>query len=387
MDNITICDITAFDYWRTPPAIQWLFAGDEADPALLKTFGENTVLEAREAMAAFPLCQTMLRPNPSTRNLGAAAKILKTAVPLLATNHYGPIDIAANRRAEYHSSSIIRSRFSAGDLPFGSAIPISDYVSITSPAFTLLQLAGRSNLARTIMLATELCGSFAIYQMPDPIKRVLQTFAHQRTFPKIGGWEPFIDESGKLTNLWARPPLTTPQELLRMASEAAPKRGCENLRLAANLVVPRAASPFEARTGMLLGLSRRRGGEGHSGFSFNKSISLSRSAQALARRGHCICDLYWEEGVDVECQSALVHDKASSFLSDSDRTTALKHMGIDVLPITYGQIQSETRFAAFSATLAAIRGTRHRPKTQRQIAATQALRAEVFRDWSTIHLV
>lgn len=33
MDTI-ICDITAFDYWRIPPIVQLLLAGNETDPVL-----------------------------------------------------------------------------------------------------------------------------------------------------------------------------------------------------------------------------------------------------------------------------------------------------------------------------------------------------------------
>ena len=148
-----------------------------------------------------------------------------------------------------------------------------------------------------------------------------------------------------------------------MTLDAAPKRGCERLRVAASLVKPDAASPFEARAGILLGLPRQHGGEGHAGLSFNKRINLSSKAKTLAHRSFCLCDLYWEEGLDVECQSTLVHNKANSFLSDSDRTTALRNMGIDVLPLTYDQLKSEARFAAFSETVANIRGKRLKPKT------------------------
>lgn len=82
-----------------------------------------------------------------------------------------------------------------------------------------------------------------------------------------------------------------------------------------------------------------------------------------------------------------MHNKANSFLSDSDRTTALRNMGIDVLPLTYDQLKSEARFAAFSETVANIRGKRLKPKTVRQAAMARELRTELFTDWGTAHLV
>lgn len=382
-----ICDITAFDYWRIPPIVQLLLSNDEVSPTIVKLFREESIHELRKSLANSPLCQTWLRPNPAIRNLSETARALMPAIPLLAANHDGPIDVLINDRARCHAPGITRPRFSACDMPFGSTIPISGEVQVASPAFALLQLAGRASLARTVMLATELCGSFAIYDAPQPIKSALQALARTQRFPKIGGWEPFIDSAGNLTDLWSRPALATPQDLFRLACETSPKRGCKNLRIAASLVTPDAASPFEARAGILLGLPPHYGGEGHAGLSFNKRIDLTGKARILAQRPYCLCDLYWEEGLDVECQSSVIHNEEGSFLSDSDRTAALRSIGIDVLPLTYDQLKNETRFAAFSETVANIRGTRLKPKTTRQAAAAKVLRSTLFTNWGTAHLV
>lgn len=122
MDTI-ICDITAFDYWRIPPIVQLLLAGNETDPVLTKLFKEETVLATREAMASSPLCQTWLRPNPATRNIGRAAKDLMPAISLLAASHRGPIDISVDDRTRCYTPGITRPRFSANDMPFGSTTP------------------------------------------------------------------------------------------------------------------------------------------------------------------------------------------------------------------------------------------------------------------------
>lgn len=110
MDTI-ICDITAFDYWRIPPIVQLLLAGNETDPVLTKLFKEETVLATREAMASSPLCQTWLRPNPATRNIGRAAKDLMPAISLLAASHRGPIDISVDDRTRCYTPGITRPRF------------------------------------------------------------------------------------------------------------------------------------------------------------------------------------------------------------------------------------------------------------------------------------
>lgn len=386
MDTI-ICDITAFDYWRIPPVVQLLLVGDESSPTLVKSFKEEDVVTTREAMADCTLCTTALRPSSHSRNLGASAKAIMPAIPILAANHNKPVDILVDKRSKCHSSNIVRPRFIGGNLPIGATEPIDEYISVTSPAFTLLQLARRANLARTIMLICEACGAFAVFKAPPPVRTALQNAARNRTIPKIGGWEPLFNEHGLLTDLWSRPALTTPQELLRIVNETEFARGRARLQLAATLAEPGAASPFEARAGILLGLSRRRGGEGFSGFSFNRQVDLKGSARMLAGRNYCVCDLYWESGLDVECQSALIHNNAANFLSDSNRTAALKHMGIDVLPITYDQLKNERKLQALAKTIASLRGQTYRPKTPAQEVATRNLRTEVFTNWSDIHLV
>ena len=383
--EITICDITAFDYWRMPPLVRHLLADDETSPKLQPVIREDEMLALREAVAQTPLARTILAPNPATRNAGRAIKDLKPAAIMLAACHQGAIDIAVDEHRRCHASSTVRHRFSQHETPIGATTAIEEYINVANPALALLQLAGRASLARTTMLVSEICGAFTVYRAPQPIRAALQKIANSGTFPQVDGWRPYIKSDGVITDLWSRPPLATPSNLAAFAQECSTRKGCQNLRLAAQLATPGAASPLEVQAGMLLGLSRRRGGEGHAGFSFNKRIDLSPGAQAIAQRGHCYCDLYWENGLDVECQSAAVHDEAASFLSDSDRTCALKSMGIDVIPVTYGQLADERRFAELSKTIAKARGKRFRPKTTQQVKTARTLRKELFTDWGTIH--
>ena len=91
---------------------------------------------------------------------------------------------------------------------------------------------------------------------------------------------------------------------------------------------------------MLLGLSRRLGGEGYPPFRHNQRIALTREARHLARRAFLVCDIYWSgtEGrrsLDVECQSRLAHTSDDAALSDADRATALDLVGVDVVNVTY----------------------------------------------------
>lgn len=376
-----ICDISALNYWRTPPLVQLLLAGDENVPELRGTINAEDALALRATVAEEPLCQALLQPNCSTRNLSTRAKRLKPVVPLLAANQVAPIDVLVSEHSACHASDTIAPHLWSHDLPLGACVNVSDEVSVATVAFALLQLAGRMSFTSLLMIASELCGSFAVFEPCRPVADALQKMARTGKIPTIGGWRPFVDGSGIVSTLWSRPPLVQPRDLHEMAVSSNSQRGRKRLLKVAEHVLPNAASPFEARTALLLGLPRHLGGEGYNGLTLNKKVELSSSARMLAQRECCYCDLYWDEGVDVECQSALVHENQSSFLSDSRRAAALQHMGIKTFPITYDQIKSERQFELLAQTIADLRGTERKPKTNRHEKIARDLRKQLFTSW------
>lgn len=376
-----ICDITAFDYWRIPPLVRILLAGDTRDPALRGTIDEQDILALRSAVAEEPLCQALLKPNPSTRNLSATAKNLRPVAPLLAANQTTPIDVLVHEHRACHASSIVAPRLWSHDLPLGACADIYDEMRVVTPAFALLQLAGKLDLVPTLLLASELCGSFTVFNPCRPIADALQKMARCGSIPEVEGWHPFVDGNGNVSTLWSRPPLVTPRNLHEMAVNSNSKRGRKRLLSVATLVMADAASPFEVQAALLFGLPRHMGGEGLGGLQLNKKVELSSAARMLAQRECCYCDLYWDEGVDVECQSALVHENRLSFLSDSRRAAALQHMGIKTLPITYDQIRSEKQFDALAQTVASLRGIERKPKTDRHKSSARNLRKQLFVGW------
>ena len=74
-------------------------------------------------------------------------------------------------------------------------------------------------------------------------------------------------------------------------------------------------------------------------------------------------------------------------MSDSDRTAALRRMGIDVLPITYGQLADASRFDALSRTISSMLGKPHPTKSDRQKQLAAKLRQEVLAGWGSLHSV
>lgn len=383
-----VCDISAFQYWRVPPVVRLLASAPEGDEDLGRLFTFSQVEALRTEMAQeLSLCRSCLGEGTRWRRTSDISLTIRDASVLLASTGACPIDVLVKSSSEAHRSSIVRQRQWKHDVAPGALMPIADELAVASPAFALQQLAARASLVRTIMLASEACGSFSIYRAPAPLARFLQRKIDIGCLPNYGGWSPCITPSGKLTDLWSHKPFTTPEELSIFARLSDSDRGRKRLLRAAELVRPNAASPFEAQTGMLLGLPKRLGGEGLGSFEHNKRIELSGQARLLADKDCCYGDLVWDQCLDLECQGAKFHDNSESYLSDSERTGALELMGYRVLPTTYNQIADPARFEALADIVAKILGVRRTKKSEASHLATLKLRNELFSDWHRIPFV
>lgn len=378
MDTI-ICRTSAYQFWRTPPIVKLLAAGSEDNPLLPKLVAEAELTAFRSELAArLPLAQACAIPQ---RTQGQDLRSIREAWPLLAPGLEPPISLLASTKQQRHSCQITRYALWQGDLPIGSTREIAYDLSVTSPAFTLLQLASKSTPAKTALLASELCGSYAVYHAPQPVAAQLQRMIDRGNLPAIGGWCPCLSPDRRLTDLWSRPPLVTLDELEDIIVQSDSRNGKRTLSQAIKLIKPFAASPFETQAGALLGFPTSYGGEGFGDFTFNEKVDLTPEARLLAQRSCCYCDLYWADGLDVECQSASYHDNAQGFISDSDRTAALSLVGINVLPLTYAQLNDARRFDAFCEAVAMALGRPRKQKTEKQLLAARQLRNELFVDW------
>ncbi len=366
-----------------PPVVQLLVAGPEDDPAVCRLASPDELLALRVELASSLPLSVACSQGKSWRHCGEDARRIREINPLLAPACDPPVEILVHEARLSHTSSILRPRIWASALPSGSLTQIAEGVCVTPPAFTMLQLAARLDQTSTVLLASELCGSFATFKAPPALARFLQKLIDCGRLPAISGWRPSLKD-GRLTNLWMRPPLIEPSDLLWIAATSESRNGRSALERAARLTVPGAASPFEVQAVVLFGFSRRLGGEGLGGFRHNERVALSPEARLLAHRDCCYCDLWWDEGVDVECQSSQHHDNLGSYLSDSERTSALKVMGIDVVPITYEQLRNPSSFDALAKLIADARGIKPRNKTAGQLERSWRLRDEVFCDWLTL---
>ncbi len=376
--DITICDITALHYWRIPPVVQLLMAAPQDDVRLARLLTDS---DLEQLSAAYVAAQNKFKKK-HYGGPGETYRALLDVAPLLSLCSDGPFDVLSTYKGEVRESDLVRPRLWRQDLPAGSIRAATDIFGVTSPEFTLQQVAAHKNFGQTLLLATEFCGCFSVFHTPEPMAGIIQRLCDQGRLPKIGGWAPCLDSNGALTDLWSRDPLTTPTALQRFAAQTESPRGRERLARAAKYVVADAASPFEAQVGVLLGLPPRCGGAGLDGFVHNKRIGLTPDAALIAQRNCCFCDLYWDEGVDLECHSKTWHAAVDSQLSDFSREAALDLMGIDVVPVTHEQVSSKRKLDAIARIVAAKLGRSLRSKNATERKTEARLRTEVLDfDW------
>lgn len=389
-----LCDMSALRFWRTPPIVRLLATGQEADTPWESLVSEADAAELRTALLhGLPLCRSFAT-GPSWRHSGEHARNLRDCFMLFAPSLTAPIDIMATNNSERSYSELIKPRLWTGELPSGSIVPITDTISVASPTFALQQVVARVGLVRGLMMASELCGNFAVYKAPGPIADLLNRLllsdkvstarGARRLLSLEGDWSPCI-ANNKITDLWSRPPLIEPHEIESFCGDVGAARGRATALEIASLVKPGAASPLEVQTGMLLGLSKRRGGEGFSGFEFNKRVQLSPRAKLLYGKEACYCDLFFEEAsLDIECQSTLIHNNQGSLISDFNRSAALNELGINVLFASHEIMLNPRRFDAFADLVAKRLGVARRKQSEAHVRAAGKLRAELFCDWKRL---
>lgn len=377
---------SALRYWRMPPLMSAIVRCDvravPADRLLLSRV-------SRELLKT-PVYRELLG---SDRDVGRPAaspdlvQLRRAAYEIVSCLEF-PVDVVVTDPVSRRASRFLRPAVVAPELLEGRVVVVREGLSVTSPALTLLMLAGCLDETRLLMVATELCGTFAVYRAQPCVARLLEGLHAAGVVPSVGGWRPSFAADGSLTDLWSRPALTTPGELAELAALAAGRRGRRRLAHVAELVVPGAASPLEARTGILLGLGEERGGIGLEGFSFNARVVLDARGRSLSGQSVCYCDLLWpsdgpRHALDVECHSADFHVGEGRALSDANRALALQSMDIEVMHVTHAQLASEHRFDALASMVAERLGSGLPERTPEFLARRHELRRAVLSDWET----
>lgn len=307
-----------------------------------------------------------------------------TASDLLGT----PIHRLVRARSAVNSGATYQSHLVGSELPFGCIQETDHGFLLAGPELTLLTMAPSIDRIELLMATYELCGSFSVFQPTVQTESLLKEAADQGFIPENAGWKRVVDTKDAQTSLWKRDPVTSPESLRSFLDQTKGLRGSKNLAWAIDRVTGTCASPFEVQASILLGLSRRLGGEGLP-IQNNHRIRLNKQARALYGHDHCFADIYIEASeshpaLDIECQGRSIHDSEAAGISDADRAAALERMGIQVIQLSYKQFSNERSYQAVKELIALKLGVPVKPKTPGEQAAEKALRHKLFIDWNTL---
>ena len=133
-------------------------------------------------------------------------------------------------RAQSGSRSLFKSHLLTQEPPPGSFRQTEHGFDVTSPEFTLLNLATQVSRNQLLMACYEMCGSFAVFRPCERTQQQLDEAISLKLIPPNCGWERVNDTKGNDTNLWKRPPLLSAADIAAFAKQAAGLRGVKQLR-------------------------------------------------------------------------------------------------------------------------------------------------------------
>lgn len=353
MDTI-LCGISAFLYYRIPPSVPALCAND-----------------------------IDLSTPVGRRTLGSRGCLLDY-LP-------APVSLLASERSQCHHARGVRYRLLTASLPTGAVRELDAYHRITSPSLTLFTMALQLSRFHLVMAMYELCGTFSCVRLRPEHRAFLQDRLDAGYTLREGGWSPVLDEHGRLTDLWKRPPLTTIDELVELSDHLKGKQGHKAFERAIAEVRGVVASPFEAQAAMRLCGSHYFGGSEFGPVALNHPLVLDAPARlALGQRRVIVDQLYESDGerpsLALECQGRVVHGVDGATDRDVNRLLALQHMGVDVIMLLPEQIRDAARFRHLERLLERKLGMPHRERNEAQARWERELVHDLFIDWADLGL-
>lgn len=316
--DILIGHNSALEYWRT---VGVAFLGDRRLRRMATT-------RARRA------CSSLEKPRLSGGNRRPAGCIL-------------PLEVLVSSRAARTEASSVVSSFWSTSLPECSFVGAGQGFLVSTPEFMFLQMANRLSLARLIMLAFELCGTYTLAAEGPALRR--------------------------------KASLTTVAKLQAFVEAAPGSRGSKKALRALRYVRDGSASPMESALVMLLCLPYALGGYALSWPKLNYKVDVPRSRRKLADRKYCECDLCWPvTSLVVEYDSHRHHSEAERQERDARRRSTLIALGFTIVTVSRAQVMDSGSFNRLAGQLAKLTGKRLRYQDPAFTHKHFELRAEVF---------
>lgn len=257
------------------------------------------------------------------------------------------IDILVNESAKRCESASHTVHLWTGPLADGSFFEIGNNVYVSSPPFTLLQIAPACDMVELVKIGYELCSDYRLDDI-DP-----------RGFVSVD----------RRTDL---------QKLEKYFGKMQGCKGVKASRQSTRWIADGSASPAETTLAMLLTLPARFGGCGFPKPMLNHRIELDAEASRMIAKQYLKCDLFWPDyNVAIEYDSDMFHTGSERIAEDSIRRNVLGYLGITVITVTRRQLYSTNGMSAVAQQLA--KAMRKKPYgTRADTTAFQQLKSRLL---------
>ena len=387
---LVLFDVSAWEYLRTPPQVA------------------SVDLVHDGAAATLPECRFLL--NASSR-LRANARVAEAAVcERLLTDLKGlslPVHVICDESCGEYKTKLVHVHRVPKGFSSAHAESIGGGLCVPTPEAAICfqgQLRSAPSLAKMIF---EACGLFSLCPQNErtrlavgrlesaglvsrgcvPANKRLYAY-HAEDGRPLGflddegeplPWEPCHDRTGRITELWKRPPLTSVEHLAVAVSQLRGVRYLDVVARALKMSRDGAASPAEVQANMLVCLAARYGGEAWGNPKLNMRVPYTEKAKRLASREYAVADCLWPETKDIlEVNGEGFHADAGGFRVETGRRPALESMGYTVLEVTPAQMRDLETLETMLENFSSQTGRALRKRTAHFLAAREELHRELF---------
>lgn len=386
---IVICDISAFEYWSTPPLL-----GEAQIPS------EQATLPQPQGAGLSPR-QVNLRHDARPCDKLIHNRLLSDLKGIET-----PVHVYIDQTEGMRPTRLTSPRKLPENFPKELLADIGNGLSVLTIEAALCLMGTGIGVVRLAEMMFEACGLYALHRSNPRSDLVTKGLVGEKLLTpesapsssiygysdacghKLGHldsegneaeWTPVFDDDGRLSNMWKRPPLTTVENISETLAVLEPIRKCSMAREAVGLVMNGSASPAETKAAILLYSSIWKGGEGWKRPDLNRRIYYSSKSAQLAGTSFCIADNLWAEDKKVlEIQSVAHHGGKRGYRADPGRTAALECMGYVVAELSWDQLADLEKLDYVVPSLAEKLGFRLQERTVSFIKRRKKLHDQLF---------
>lgn len=213
-----------------------------------------------------------------------------------------PVHVMVDDASSMHASDLVFPHKYPKGLPYGSEEDLGNGLSVLLPEYAVSVPCCRMTAVQIAKMMFEACGIFSLLPLTGRLGLAIKDMLDQgmlvRDSSRPNGvygysdeygrpilpcglddgsvmWSPSFDTSGRLTNLWKRPPITSVERLELAIDKLDGTISLEEVRRALKVVFNGAASPEEVYAVMLLCSGAWFGGESFGSPDLNRRISFT----------------------------------------------------------------------------------------------------------------